>query len=114
MNAWPAGIAMPAHASRREPNRSSQRSVKSEFEVYRYHQHVLDALSGHGLSPGPDTSPQQLRDATRDLYKYEIRRLRDRFLAREFPKTEFAGRVVALRERYWLLSVPLPLWTLNP
>ena len=32
MNAWPAGIAMPAHVSRREPNRSSECRVKSEFE----------------------------------------------------------------------------------
>ena len=80
------------------------------WSVYRYHQHVLEALSGHGLMPLPDTSPQQLRDATRDLYKYEIRRLRDRFLAGEFPKLEFADRVVVLRRRYWILSVPLGLW----
>ena len=60
--------------------------------------------------PGPDTSPQQLRDATRDLYKYEIRRLRDRLLAGEFPKGEYADRVVGLRRRYWVLSVPLDLW----
>ena len=81
--------------------------------MYRYHQQVLDALSGHGLMPGPDTSPQQLRDATRDLYKYEIRRLRDRLLAGEFPKGEYADRVIGLRRRYWVLSVPLPLWTDN-
>ena len=83
------------------------------WSVYRYHQHVLEALSGHGLMPLPDTSPQQLRDATRDLYKYEIRRLRDRLIAREFPKQEYAGLVIALRQRYWLLSMPLPLWTEN-
>jgi hypothetical protein len=82
--------------------------------VYRYHQHVLDALSGHGLMPGPDTSPQQLRDATRDLYKYEIRRLRDRLIAGEFPKRDYAGLVINLRHRYWILSVPLQLWTQNP
>ena len=81
--------------------------------VYRYHQQVLDALSGHGLMPGPDTSPQQLRDATRDLYKYEIRRLRDRLLAGEFPKREYAGLVIALRQRYWILSVPFQMWTDN-
>ena len=79
--------------------------------MYKYHQHVLDALAAHGLMPGRDTSPQQLRDAARDLYKYEIRRLRDRLLAGEFPKREYAGRVIALRERYWILSVPLQFWT---
>ena len=77
---------------------------------YRYHDEILDALAGHGLLPRPDTSPQQLRDAARDLYKYEIRRLRDRLLAGEFPKSEYAGRVVELRQRYWILSVPLGLW----
>ena len=77
---------------------------------YRHHHEILDALAGHGLLPRPDTSPQQLRDAARDLYKYEIRRLRDRFLAGEFPKLEFADRVVVLRRRYWILSVPLGLW----
>ena len=78
--------------------------------VYNYHQQVRDALAGHGLIPGPETSPQQLRNAARDLYKYEIRRLRDRLLAGEFPKGEYADRVVGLRRRYWVLSVPLELW----
>jgi hypothetical protein len=75
---------------------------------------VLEALAGHGLLPRPDTSPQQLRNAARDLYKYEIRRLRDRLIAREFPKGEYAGRVVSLRQKYWVLSLPLILWTEEP
>ncbi len=78
--------------------------------MYTYHGHVLDALAAHGLIPTGATSPQQLRDALRDLYKYEIRRLRDRLIAGEFPKQDYAGRVVALRQRYWLLSVPTQLW----
>jgi len=81
--------------------------------VYNFHREVLDALASHGLIPGPETSPQQLRNAARDLYKYEIRRLRDRLLAREFPKSDYADRVIALRRRYWLLSVPLELWVLR-
>jgi len=79
--------------------------------VYNYHQQVLDALAAHGLIPGPETSPLQLRNAVRDLYKYEIRRLRDRLLAREFPKSQYADRVIELRRRYWILSMPLELWT---
>jgi hypothetical protein len=82
--------------------------------VYRYHQPVLDALAGHGLRPSPATPPQQLRNAARDLYKYEIRRLRDRLIAGEFPKREYAGLVIALRQRYWILSMPVPLWTEEP
>jgi len=81
--------------------------------VYTYHERVLDGLAGHGLIPTAETSPQQLRDALRDLYKYEIRRLRDRLIAGEFPKSEYAGHVVALRQRYWLLSVPPELWVVR-
>jgi hypothetical protein len=46
----------------------------------------------------------------RDLYKYEIKRLRGELLAGRFPKSEYAARVVALRERYPLLSLPLDFW----
>ena len=81
--------------------------------VFTYHQQVLDTLATHGLSPTPETSPQRLRDALRDLYKYEIRRLRDRLIAGEFPKRDYAGLVIDLRRRYWLLSVPTQLWTVS-
>ena len=79
---------------------------------YRYTPEVLDALAGHGLRPGPDTPPQLLRDALRELYKYEIKVLRSNLLAGQFPKNEYAGRVIELRRRYPLLSVPMMLWTL--
>jgi hypothetical protein len=78
-----------------------------------YQQQILDELAGHGLIPRPDTSPQLLRDAVRDLYKYEIRRLRDRLIAGEIQKRDYAGHVVALRERYRVLSVPTALWMDN-
>jgi hypothetical protein len=78
--------------------------------LFTYHQQILDELAGHGLIPGPATSPQQLRDAVRDLYKYEIRRLRDRLLDGQIRKPDYAGHVVALRKRYWLLSIPTQLW----
>lgn len=79
--------------------------------VYTFRQQVLDTLAGHGLVPTPDTSPQRLRDALRELYKYEIRRLRDRLIAGEFAKRDYSGLVIGLRRRYWLLSVPVQLWT---
>ena len=78
---------------------------------YRYRPAVLAALAAHGLSPRPHTPPQQLRDALRDLYKYEIRRLRDDLLAGRILKRDYAARVVSLRERYPLLSFPVALWT---
>jgi hypothetical protein len=81
--------------------------------VFTYHQQVLDTLATHGLIPTPQTSPERLRDALRDLYKYEIRCLRDRLIAGEFPKRDYAALVVDLRRRYWLLSVPTQLWTVS-
>ena len=60
--------------------------------------------------PQPHTAPEFLRDAVRDLYLYEIRRLRDALIDRRIPKRDYAAHVIALRKRYPLLSVPLPLW----
>ena len=81
--------------------------------AYQYHANVLDELARHGLRPLPDTSPERLRDAVRDLYKYEIKRLRADFLANRFPRQDFAGHVVELRKRYLLLSIPVDLWLVN-
>ncbi len=86
------------------------REPGSEMRDWVYHQQILNELAGHGLIPRPDTPPQLLRDAVRDLYKYEIRRLRDRLVAREIQKRDYAGHVVALRKRYRVLSVPTALW----
>lgn len=81
---------------------------------YVYHPRVLDELARHGLMPLPGTSPEQLRDAVRDLYKYEIKRLRDRLLAGGIERRHYAGAVVELRQRYPLLSLPTALWTITP
>ena len=79
--------------------------------TYLYHQKILDELARHGLAPLPTSPPQQLRDAVRDLYKYEIRRLRDTHRAGVIAKRDYAGHVIELRKRYWLLSIPTELWT---
>ena len=78
---------------------------------YEYHQKVIDALAQHGVIASRNFPPQRLRDVVRDLYRYEIRRLRSELLAGRIPKREYAGHVIALRKRYWLLSVPVHLWT---
>jgi hypothetical protein len=71
---------------------------------------ILEALAEHGLAPRPDTPPARLREQINDLYRIEIRKLRDRCRAGEFPVTELAPRVVELRKRYVLLSIPLDRW----
>lgn len=74
---------------------------------------ILEALAGHGLRPGPDTTARFLRDAVNDLYRHEIRRLRDRCRRGDFPVSELSVHVVALRRRYLLLSTPLAHWTVD-
>jgi hypothetical protein len=76
----------------------------------RYHPEVLDELGRHGLCPRPETLPAQLREQINDLYRIEIRALRDRCRAGEFPVQELPGRVVTLRRRYVLLSIPTERW----
>ena len=78
-----------------------------EFE---YAPEALDVLAGHGLAPGPATPPDVVREALSDLYRYEIRRLKRRLLAAEFPKEHYLDHVIELRRRYWLLSVPVSQW----
>ena len=78
--------------------------------AYAYTPEVLEELAGHGLRPGASTPPQMLRDTLRDLYKYEIKVLKTRLLAGEFPRSDYAARVIELRRRYPLLSVPMELW----
>jgi hypothetical protein len=75
---------------------------------------ILEALAAHGLRPNPDTPTALLREQINDLYRIEIRTLRDRCRAGEFPTTELATRVVELRKRYLLLSIPIERWRAAP
>ena len=75
---------------------------------------ILDALAEHGLRPHRDTPVALLREQISDLYRIEIRNLRDRCRAGEFPVSELASRVVALRKRYPLLSIPVERWVTTP
>jgi hypothetical protein len=70
----------------------------------RYRAEVLEQLLVHGVRPLDHTPPELVRDFVRDLYKYEIRRLRERYMRKEFPKLEYAARVDALRRRYPVLA----------
>jgi hypothetical protein len=71
---------------------------------------VLEALAGHGLRPRADTPVALLREQINDLYRVEIRKLRDRCRAGEFTTRELPARVVELRKRYLLLSIPVERW----
>lgn len=79
--------------------------------TFTYHARVLAELARHGLRPLPTTSPERLREAVRDLYLYEIRRLRAELLRGRIVRRHYADHVVALRRRYPLLSLPVEQWT---
>ena len=77
---------------------------------WTYPPELLDALGRFGLRPSAETPPRLVRDALSHLYRYEIRRLRGRLLAGEFPKGEYIGRVIALRKKYWPLTMEPRVW----
>jgi hypothetical protein len=82
--------------------------------VWRYRPGVVEELARHGVQPRPTTDPRLVFDFVNDLYRYEIRRLRDRLIAGEFPKAEYRARIVELRRRYPLVSVRLRNWVFTP
>jgi hypothetical protein len=74
-------------------------------ERVRYRADVLEHLLQHGIRPTEQTRPELVRDFVRDLYKYEIRCLRERYMRREFQKVAYAGLVRDLRNRYPVLAL---------
>jgi hypothetical protein len=66
---------------------------------------VLEALWRHGVHPTARTPPALVRGYVRDLYKYEIRVLRERYLGGEFSKADYWRLVDALRRRYPVLAL---------
>jgi hypothetical protein len=83
---------------------------KDQAGPFRYRADVLERLWVHGVQPTQRTPPGRVRDYVRDLYKYEIRRLRERYLQKEFPKLEYSQRVEALRRQYPVLALRAQDW----
>ena len=78
--------------------------------MWSYPPELAGALLRFGLAPRAETPPAFVREALSDLYRYEIRRLRGRLLAGEFPKADYIGHVIALRKHYWPLSLTPEAW----
>lgn len=78
--------------------------------TYRYRPDVLRVLLEHGLRPQPHTPPSRVHELLSDLYRYELRRLRERLVRREIPKVGYKERVIALRQRYPLVSLKPEFW----
>ena len=72
---------------------------------YQYKAAVLEQLQMYGIFPRATTRPELVREFVNDLYRYEIRRLRDRLLRGEFPRNTYFDRVVSLRNKYSVLAL---------
>jgi hypothetical protein len=71
---------------------------------------VLEELARHGLMPGPDDTPESLRERLNELYLADVRRLKERQVSGEIPLPEYARHVETLKAGYPLLGLPLILW----
>jgi hypothetical protein len=85
------------------------------MNTYHYKPAVLEELKRHGILPQPTTDPALIREFLNDLYVYEIRKLKQQQVALEGEhgrqaRKGYADKVVALRLKYPLLSVPLQNW----
>ena len=77
---------------------------------YRYRADVLAQLAEHGIQPTPATPPERAHEFVNDLYRYELRRLRDRLLRREIQKPDYYAHVVEVRRRYPVLAMKPWQW----
>jgi hypothetical protein len=78
--------------------------------MWSYPPEFLESLAGLGLAPTSATPPALVRDALNDLYRYELRTARDRLRAGATEKSQYLDLVIALRKKYWLLSLTVPAW----
>ncbi|HUR21437.1 MAG TPA: hypothetical protein VMZ90_11550, partial [Vicinamibacterales bacterium] len=65
-------------------------------ETWSYPTELLDVLLALGLKPTGTTPPSVVRAALNDLYRFEIRRLRQRMVNGEFEKGRYSDEVVTL------------------
>jgi hypothetical protein len=77
---------------------------------YRYKPGVIEQLWRHGVHPRQSTPPELVHEFVSDLYRYELRRLRDQLVRRDIPKAGYSDRVIALRRKYPLVSLKPHEW----
>jgi hypothetical protein len=78
--------------------------------AWSYPPELLGGLAPLGIAPTNQTPPAFAREAVDELYKYELRRLRDHLRAGEVDRSDYLARVIALRRKYWVLTLPLAAW----
>ena len=80
---------------------------------YIYHSQVLEQLALHGVTPTPTTRPELVHEFVSDLYRFELRQLRQRQVEGQVDKRDYAAHVVVLRRKYILISVSIVRWTVQ-
>jgi hypothetical protein len=75
-----------------------------------YPPEMLEALAALGIAPTSLTPTSLVREYVNDLYRYELRRERERLRAGHTPKAGYHDIVIALRKKYWLLSFQPAAW----
>jgi hypothetical protein len=78
--------------------------------MYQYKPQVLEQIAEHGVQPTPGTPPERVHEFVNDLYRYELRRLRDRLVRREIAKPDYYNLVVDIRRRYPALALKPWQW----
>jgi hypothetical protein len=78
--------------------------------AWTYPPEFIESLAALGLAPTPLTPPALVRDALNDLYRYELRRERDRLRRGQLVRSRYLEVVIALRRKYWLLTLPTAAW----
>jgi hypothetical protein len=64
----------------------------------------------YGVRPTEHTPPTLARGFINELYKYELRKLRDRYVRGEFPKLEYHKLVIEIRDKYPVLALVPRQW----
>ena len=83
---------------------------RAERPSFRYRDDVLAELSRYGVFPKEHTPPEVSRRFIAELYKFELRKLRDRYIRGEFPKREYHRLVIEIRDRYPVLALTPRQW----
>jgi N-carbamoylputrescine amidase len=78
--------------------------------LWSYPDDLVAGLERLGVRPTAATPPSLVREFVNDLYRWELRRLRDELRAGRVEKASYHARVVALRRQYWVLTLPPKAW----
>lgn len=79
-------------------------------DTWTYPEELSQALPAFGLKPVPTTPPLLVRGALNELYRFEIRRLRQRLLDGHVERANYVEEVIILRKKYWPLALQPMHW----